>query len=68
MNLVRILISLFVGVLLALVALGWVWTGSNQPAPSSTASHVVLGIAGLAGLGTLVKLWVSERPRVGAGR
>ena len=68
MNGVRIVITVFVAALLATIALGWVWTSSNQPPPLSTASHVVLGIAGLAGIGALVKIWSSGRPHVRAGR
>jgi hypothetical protein len=68
MNGVRIAITVFVAALLALVALGWVWTSSHQAPALSTASHVVLSIAGLSGIGALMKIWSSGRPRVGAGR
>ena len=47
----------FVAVLLTIVALGWVWTASHQPPALRTASHVVLTIAGLAGVFAVVKVW-----------
>jgi hypothetical protein len=50
MNLVRITVSAFILLLLLIVTLGWVWTGSHQAPAQATASHVVLGIAGLAGI------------------
>jgi hypothetical protein len=68
MNGVRVAITVFVAALLALIALGWVWTSSHQTPALSTASHVVLGIAGLSGIGALVKIWSNGRPRVGARR
>jgi hypothetical protein len=57
MNLVRITVSAFILLLLLIVTLGWVWTGSHQAPAQATASHVVLGIAGLAGIFALVTLW-----------
>jgi hypothetical protein len=56
-NQIRIAITLFVLVLLVVVTLGWVWTASHQPPPLRTASHVVLGIAALAGILALAKIW-----------
>ena len=41
----RIGITVFVLILLGIVTLGWIWTGSHQPPGLSRASHVVLGIA-----------------------
>jgi hypothetical protein len=57
MNPWRIAISAFILVLLFIVTLGVIWTGSHQPPAARTASHVVLGISGLAGLFALVRLW-----------
>ena len=57
MTAVRIGITCFVLILLSVVTLGWMWTGSHQPPPLRTASHVVLGIAAAAGIFTLVKIW-----------
>ena len=45
MGLIRVAITFFVVLLLTVVTLGWIWTGSHQPPPLRTASHVVLGIA-----------------------
>jgi hypothetical protein len=63
MNLVRILISAFMFILLTVVALGWSWTASHQPPAMATASHVVLGIAALAGIFALVTLWRANPQR-----
>jgi hypothetical protein len=65
MTAVRIGITTFVVVLLTIVALGWNWTSGHQPPPLRTASHVVLGIAGLAGILALAKIWWRDAPRVG---
>jgi membrane protein YdbS with pleckstrin-like domain len=62
MNRVRILITLFIVVLLATVSLGWVWTGNHQPPRLRAASHTVLGIAALAGVFALGKIWRSDTP------
>ena len=62
---VRIGITTFVVVLLTIVALGWNWTSSHQPPSLRTASHVVLGIAGLSGILALAKIWRRNPPRVG---
>jgi hypothetical protein len=54
---VRITITVFVLILLTVVALGWAWTATHQPAPLRTASHVVLAIAGAAGVFALTRIW-----------
>jgi membrane protein YdbS with pleckstrin-like domain len=61
MRLVRIAITFFVMVLLAVVALGWIWTGSHQPPPLRTASHVVLAMAAFAGIFALARIWRPDR-------
>jgi hypothetical protein len=68
MNAVRIGISVFVLVLLTVVTLGWIWTNSHQPPPLRTASHVVLGLAALAGIFALVRIWRPDPPRPPAPR
>ena len=60
MNLVRVGISLFILLLIAVSATGWMWTGSHQPAAQSAASRVVLTLCILAGIVGLTALW---RPR-----
>jgi hypothetical protein len=55
--LVRLGITCFVLILLSVVALGWIWTGSHQPPPLRTASHLVLGIAAAAGIFALARIW-----------
>jgi len=39
------------------VTLGWIWTTAHQPPPLRTASHLVLGVAALAGIFALAKIW-----------
>ena len=62
MTFVRVAISLFVLVLIVVSAMGWVWTGSHQPPPKSTASRVVLTTGMLAGVFCLVTLWRARPP------
>lgn len=57
MNLVRIVISLFVAILIAVSAAGWIWTGSHQSASQAAASRVVLTLGMLAGVIGLAAIW-----------
>jgi len=57
MNVVRIAISLFILVLIAVSAVGWIWTGSHQTPSESEASRVVLTLGLLAGVAGLTALW-----------
>ena len=57
MTLVRILITLFVGAILAATIAGWVWTGQHQPPAGAIASRVVLGLSAIAGLVALIVVW-----------
>lgn len=68
MNWVRAAISVFILALLALVVLGWSWTGRHQPPAQATASHVVLAISGVMGVYALVAIWRPNPPRSGSGR
>ncbi len=68
MNGVRIAISVFLLALLTLVVLGWSWTGRNQVPAQATASHVVLGVAGLMGVYALIVIWRPNPPRSGSHR
>jgi membrane protein YdbS with pleckstrin-like domain len=61
MRLVRVAITAFVVLLLAVVTMGWIWTGSHQPPPLRTASHVVLSIAAFAGIFALATIWRPDR-------
>lgn len=61
MLVVRVAITSFVVVLMAIVTMGWIWTGSHQPPPLRTASHVVLSIAAFAGLFALAMIWRPNR-------
>ncbi len=62
MNALRIAITAFTVILLIILVLGWGWTGAHQPPPARLASHVVLGIATLAGVFAIVRIW-TVRPR-----
>jgi hypothetical protein len=56
MTTIRLLISGFLVILIAVATTGWIWVGSHQPAAGATASRVVLTVciaAGLVGLGVL---------------
>ena len=68
MFLVRAAITFFVVVLLTVVTMGLVWTGSHQPPALRAASQVVLAIAAFAGIFALVRIWRPEPPRRGATR
>jgi hypothetical protein len=57
MNTIRIVISLFIAVLIAVSVVGWLWTSTHQPPSQATASHVVLGLGMLAGVVGVVALW-----------
>ncbi|HEY7055074.1 MAG TPA: hypothetical protein VH458_01050 [Vicinamibacterales bacterium] len=65
MNAVRIGITMFILILLAIVTLGWMWTAAHQPPAPRTASHVVLGVSAVAGVLALAKIWRPDAPRVG---
>jgi hypothetical protein len=62
-NGVRIGISAFVLILLATIVLGLVWTSRHQVPPLRTASHIVLALAGAAGIFALAKIWRTEATR-----
>ena len=57
MNAIRIVISLFVGVLIAISVLGWRWTSAHQTASQSMASHLALGLAIVAGVVGVLAIW-----------
>ena len=61
MNLIRITMSLFVVVLIAVSLAGWIWTGANQPPSQSMAARTVLGIGMLAGVAGLAAIWRVKR-------
>jgi hypothetical protein len=60
MNAIRIIISLFIVVLIVIAAMGWHWTAGHQAPTQAAASHVVLGLAMLAGIAGVALIW---RPR-----
>lgn len=57
MNVVRIAISLFILVVVAVAVTGWIWTGTHQTAAQSAASRIVLSACILAGMAGLAALW-----------
>jgi hypothetical protein len=67
-NVVRTAISLFIVVLITVSVIGWIWTGTHQPASLAAASHVVLSLGVLAGIVGLMALWRPNPPTAGHGR
>lgn len=61
MNVIRIAISCFILVVMALSVTGWIWTGAHQTASQSAASRVVLGLCIIAGGIGLNALWRARR-------
>jgi membrane protein YdbS with pleckstrin-like domain len=61
MRLVRVAITIFVVLLLTVVTMGWIWTGSHQPPPLRTASQVVLAVSAFAGIFALARIWRQDR-------
>ena len=57
MRLVRVVITFFILILLSVVTLGWLWTGSHQAPPQRTASRAVLAIAAGAGIFAVARIW-----------
>ena len=60
MTIVRIVISAFIAVLIAVSTIGWIWTGSHQTPSQAAASRVVLTLGVAAGIVGLVVLWRSD--------
>lgn len=63
MNAIRIAITSFILILIALSVSGWVWTGAHQTTAQSTASRVVLGLCIAAGVIGLTALWRVKPPK-----
>lgn len=57
MNAIRLAISFFIVVVIALAVMGWVWAGTHQTAAQSAASRTVLGLCVVAGIIGLAALW-----------
>lgn len=57
MNTIRIAISLFILILVATFAAGWIWTGAHQQSSQSAASHIVLALGIAASLAGLTAIW-----------
>ena len=56
-NLIRLGISMFLIVVIAIATTGWIWTGRHQSPSQSLASRVVLTASIVAALGGLSALW-----------
>jgi hypothetical protein len=63
---VRMAITIFVLILLTIVTLGWRWTNLHQAPALKMASHVVLGIAALAGIFAIARVWRDDPPGAGS--
>lgn len=57
MTLVRLSISAFILVIVALLVQGWLWTATHQTPSQATASHVVLAGGILGSIAGLAALW-----------
>ncbi len=68
MTWVKIGVTVFVAAIFAIVAMGWVWTGANQPPAGALASRIVFVITALAGLVGLVAVWRWHPSASGAPR
>jgi hypothetical protein len=60
---VRMAITFFIVILITVVTLGISWTSTHQPPPLRTASQIVLGAAGLAGILAIARIWRADPPR-----
>jgi hypothetical protein len=54
---IRLAASVFILILIGLTAMGWIWTGTHQPAAQASAARFVLALAALAGVVGLIALW-----------
>jgi hypothetical protein len=60
-NAIRLTASVFILILIGLLAMGWVWTGTHQPLAQAAAARSVLMLAAMAGVVGLVALWRRRR-------
>jgi hypothetical protein len=63
MNAIRVAISLFISVLIAIAVMGWRWTSAHQTASQSAASHLALGLSIAAGVVGVITVWRGGTPR-----
>ena len=56
-NAIRLAMTAFTGIVLALSAVGIRWTSQHQPPASAVASAVVLGISSTFAIVALVIIW-----------
>lgn len=61
MNAVRLVISIFIAVLIAISTLGWKWTSEHQAPAQATASHLALGLSIVAGVIGVITIWRPNR-------
>jgi len=57
MTLIRVLMTTFVLLLIAVSLAGWIWTGGNQPPAQAMASRLVLTLGMIGGLIGLRAIW-----------
>jgi len=60
---VRVAITSFILILLAIVALGLTWTGAHQAPGMRIGGSVALGLTGIAGMVALARIWRADPPR-----
>lgn len=61
-TIIRATLSLFIAVLIAITAAGWIWTAQHQPAGQASASRIVLALAACAGVAGLWAVWRPSDP------
>jgi hypothetical protein len=57
MTLIRVAMTTFVLLLIAVSLAGWIWTGSHQPPAQAMASRIVLTVGMAGGLVGLLAIW-----------
>lgn len=62
-NAIRLAMTAFSGVVLALSAVGIRWTSQHQPPSAALASGLVLGVSSAFALVALVIIWRGTGPR-----
>jgi hypothetical protein len=57
LNVVRVVITGFIGLLIAVASTGWLWVGSHQSPAQAFASRVVLTLCVVSGLIGAKAVW-----------
>ena len=60
---VRVGISIFIVVIIAVLVQGWIWTSTHQASSQAIASHLVLTLAIAGSVVGLGALWRRRKPQ-----